>query len=167
MITTALAISVWMEKVTAIDVSGIGIASSGVPSAMPGMKRFERDDQEDGTRGHRAAKSGNERRPSREKAGQRAVGLAQIDVLAAGLRPQRRELGVGHRAHEREDPSRQPRQQEPGGVGSAAATAGERKRMPPPMTLATMMAAASNGPSRRSRTGVEDGWSWSDTTGII
>jgi len=35
------------------------------------------------------------------------------------------------------------------------------------MTLAMMMAAASKGPSRRSRTGVEDVVVVSDTTGII
>src|SRR5688500_15264789 len=35
--------------------------------------------------------------------------------------------------------------------GTDAATCGGVNRMPPPMTLATMMAAASSGPSRRSR----------------
>src|ERR1041384_2220083 len=37
--------------------------------------------------------------------------------------------------------------------GTSSATCGGVKRMPPPMTLETMMAAASSGPSRRSRAG--------------
>ena len=40
MMMVALAASVCTEKVTAADVPGIGIASSGVSLAMPGMNRL-------------------------------------------------------------------------------------------------------------------------------
>ena len=133
--------------------TGIGIARSGVPLATPGMKRSSVMIRNTGAGGHRTAEAGDERRPAGQKAGQRAEGLAEIDVLAAGLRPQRGELGVGHRAHEREHAAGHPREQEPGRVRDRSRDGGERKRMPPPMTLATMMAAASKGPRRRSRTG--------------
>jgi len=40
MMITALAASVWIENVTAFAVPGIGIASSGVSLATPGMNLF-------------------------------------------------------------------------------------------------------------------------------
>ena len=78
-----------------------------------GNEAIQRDDQEHGAGGHGAAEPGDKRGPPGQEAGERAERLSQIDVLAAGLRPQRGELGVGHRAHEREHAAAHPREQEP------------------------------------------------------
>ena len=43
-----------------------------------------------------------------EERGERSERVAQVDVFAAGVRPQRRELGVGHRAGERERAAGEP-----------------------------------------------------------
>jgi hypothetical protein len=54
---------------------------------------------------------GDKRRPTGEECGERTVGLAQIDVFTARAWPQRRELRIRHRTHERQqaadDPSRE------------------------------------------------------------
>ena len=79
------------------------------------------------------------------------VGVAQIHILAARPRPQRREFGVRHRAGERQQRRRAsttPSNAVPD--DTRPATMIGTKKMPPPMTLATTMAAASNGPRRRS-----------------
>ena len=93
-----------------------------------GDEAVERDDQEDRARGHRAGEAGHERGPSRQKAGERTEGFAQVDVLAAGLRPQRGQLGVGHRAHEREDSPTDPRQEEPRRVGNCGGNRGRTEQ---------------------------------------
>ncbi len=72
-----------------------------------------------------AGKPGDERRPAGEKRGDRSVGVTQVDVLATGARAQRRELGVRHRAGEREDTAKQP---EPQHADPARHEAGDEDR---------------------------------------
>ena len=108
--------------------------------------------ERDGAGRDRAGEAGNERGPPGEERRERTEGVAQVDVLAAGVRPHRRELGVGHRAGEREQRRRRAtRRASPSDWAPAAATMIGTKKMPPPMTLEMTIAAASSGPRRRSR----------------
>ena len=76
----------------------------------------ERDDEEDGAGGDRAAEPGDKRRPPGQETGERSVGFAEVHVLTARFRPQRGEFGVGHGAHERQHASSHPGEQEPDGI---------------------------------------------------
>ena len=51
-------------------------------------------------------------------AARRPERLAQVDVLTAGARPQRSQLGVGHGARKRERAARKPRTEKPERVGN-------------------------------------------------
>ena len=64
--------------------------------------------ERDGAGRDRAGETGDERRPSRQERGERTERLAQVDILAPGTGPQRGELGVRHRAGERQGPADQP-----------------------------------------------------------
>ncbi len=81
-----------------------------------GDETIERDNQKDRAGGQCATETGDERCPAGEKAGQRSERFAKIDVLATCLRPQRRELGIGHGAHERQHAAAGPGQEKPGRI---------------------------------------------------
>ena len=66
--------------------------------------------------GDGAGKPGHERCPAGEERREAAEALAQVDVLAARARPQRAELGVGHRADEREQAAGDPDAEERDGM---------------------------------------------------
>ena len=137
------------EKVSGTN--GSGMTRSGVASRAAGHEAPEIEREHDGAGRDRAGEAGDERRPAGEERGQPAERRAQVDVLAAGARPQRRQLGVRHRAGKREQRRRRPRSRGTATDSArSAATCGGVKRMPPPMTFETMMAAASSGPRRRS-----------------
>ena len=94
--------------VTTSGAHGIGIVSSGV---RVGRGRNEAADvvgERDGAGGDGAGESGDERRPAGQERRERAVRVAQVDVLAAGARPQRGQLRVRHRAGKREQAAEQP-----------------------------------------------------------
>src|SRR6202012_4080833 len=57
----------------------------------------------DGERGDRSSVAHAEEHPSVEKGNEIAVGFAQIDVLAAGVRKHRSQFGKGNAAKERDD----------------------------------------------------------------
>ena len=93
-----------------------------------GDEAIERDDQKDRAGGQGTAETGDEGRPAGQKAGQRPKGFAEINILAAGLRPQRRELGICRLApmNASTPPPAQARRNHVAS-GIAAATAGERR----------------------------------------
>ena len=66
-----------------------------------------------------AGESGDERRPAGQERGQPAERRLQVDVLAAGARPHRGELRVGHRARKRQRTAHHPCGQEPPRAGHA------------------------------------------------
>ena len=85
-----------------------------------GRRRHEAADvirQRDRARRDRAGEAGDERRPPAQEPRRRSVGVAQVDVLAAGVRPQRGELGVRHRAGERQRAAERPDEQNRPRVG--------------------------------------------------
>ena len=122
-------------------------------SSATRARSAEEAGQADGGGGDGAGETGDERRPPGEERGQRPVGGAQIDVLAAGARPHRRQLGVGHRPGEREQAADQPHRHQRPGFGRHARDDGRHQQDAEPMTFDTTTAAASIVPSRRSSIG--------------
>src|SRR5438132_1605869 len=67
----------------------------------------------DGDGGDGAGLDDEEDGPAVLEAPQGAVGLAQVDVLAAGVRHHAGQLGVAQRPHDRHHPGQQPDEQQP------------------------------------------------------
>ena len=80
------------------------------------LDRREQDPQvgreRDRGRGDRRREPGRQRHPAAHEADRRVIGLAQVDVLAAGARHHRAELGVRRGAAQREHAADDPRQQD-------------------------------------------------------
>ena len=104
--TAVIASSVCRENVS--GTYGSGMTKNGVEFAAPGMNRSSTMIRKIALAAIASRKACDERRPTGHEAGERSVGFAQIDVFAAGARPQRGQLGVRHRAEEREHAARNP-----------------------------------------------------------
>ena len=105
--TAVIASSVCRENVS--GTYGSGMTKNGVEFAAPGINRSSTTIRKIALAAMRARETGDKRRPSGHEAGERPVRLAQIHVLAAGARPQRRQLGVRHGPEEREHAAGNPR----------------------------------------------------------
>ena len=81
------------------------------------------------------------------------IRVAQIRVLSADARPQRRELGVDEGADERDDAADAPRAEDEAGVWTSRATIARIDEDPAPMIPPITIIVASNGPSRRASVG--------------
>ncbi len=130
---------------------------NGEERRLVGRGRHETADvfrERDRCGGDGAGEPGDKRRPPCQERGERPERIAQIDVLAAGARPKRRQLRIGHRAGERQHAAEHPDAEHgPCRRHHARATSIGTKKMPLPMTLDTTMAAPSKGPSRRRSVG--------------
>ena len=100
----------------ATSACGVTARSDGPEAALEqrarvgggGNESSEVEGKPHGAGGNRARESRDEGRPAGEKRGQRPEGLAQVDVLAAGLRPKRGQLGIGHGARKGDGAAEQP-----------------------------------------------------------
>ena len=86
---------------------------NGIEIAAPSSQCERGEDGEDagesgGDRGDRGGFGDGEPRPHIEEGGQVAVGFAEVDVFAASGGHHGAELGVGHRAEEREQAADDP-----------------------------------------------------------
>ena len=117
----------WIHAIPKMAAIATMLCGDAVSTSVPGMigmrekrsvvrgrrneaTQIEREHDRAGRDG--AGETRHERRPPGQEAGQRSERRAQVDVLAAGARPQRRQLRVGHRAGERQPAAGDPRREE-------------------------------------------------------
>ena len=91
-----------------------GTADDGLVAAGNRQEASEVEGEDHRAGGDRAGEAGDERGPAGEERGDASEPGVQVDVLAAGPRPQRGQLRVGHRAGERQRPGGQPGEEEEG-----------------------------------------------------
>ena len=115
------------------------------------------DRKADSERGRPAGTDDKEQAPTEKKAPERRVGLAQVNVLAAGMRQHRAELGERQRAAERQQARDDPNREYPLGRRQARAISPGTMKIPEPMIVPITIALASQRPNRRVRSSVAIG----------
>ena len=90
-------------------------------------KHAEIASESDGDRGDRAGLNDEKERPAVEKSPERRIRFAQINVLPAGVRKQRREFAVGKRGSDRQQSGDDPGEQQAAGRAGLARDVATRR----------------------------------------